>query len=62
MDKKVSFKYASERERVRRTESLSNYNLENADNARNFLNEIMNVSTQQDKYTQKEEGLEEGDN
>ena len=43
-------------------ESLSNDNLENADNARNFLNEIMNVSTQLDKYTQKEEGLEEGDN
>ncbi len=32
-------------------ESLSNENLENADNARNFLNDVMDVAAELDKYT-----------
>ena len=32
-------------------ESLSNENLENADNARNFLTEVMDVAAELDKYT-----------
>jgi methyl-accepting chemotaxis protein len=32
-------------------ETLSNENLENADNARAFLNDVMQVSAQLDKYT-----------
>ncbi len=40
-------------------ETLSNENLENADNARTFLNDVMEVSAQLDKYTAQTIDVEE---
>ena len=40
-------------------ESLSNENLENADNARNFLNDVMDVAAELDKYTAAAEEVDD---